>query len=112
MGARLVDTPSPGYYHIRLCRGGPWVPVRIWLEGGERDEAGELLSDEVFRAKIGDHEMTWDELVQRWPWLRKIKRSEYDYLMAAGRYAAAHEPDAPEANPRRAIDLTETKSLF
>jgi hypothetical protein len=43
----LIDEPAEGYFQIRLRKAGPWVPVRVWLEDGERDpETWELLSDQ------------------------------------------------------------------
>ena len=49
----LIDEPLPeGYYKIRARRAGPWIPIRIWLEDGERDpETWELLSDQYWRAE-------------------------------------------------------------
>lgn len=45
-----VDDLDPGYYKVRLYQKGPWVPVRVWLEG-ERDEAGDLVEDERLRCQ-------------------------------------------------------------
>lgn len=38
----------PGLYRARLVRGGPFVPVRCWIEAGDRDpDTDELLSDDL-----------------------------------------------------------------
>jgi hypothetical protein len=38
----------PGLYKARLERGGRYVPVRCWIEAGDRDpDTGELVSDEI-----------------------------------------------------------------
>ena len=37
-GAVHENDPQCGYYRMRKGRGGPWVPVAIWLEG--QDDAG------------------------------------------------------------------------
>ena len=93
--------PEPGFYRMRLVKDGPWVPARIWIEDGERDpETGELMSDEILRAKTGDQEADIDDI---WGRLQVIPEAEYDYLLARGRWAAKHEPQSPEANPRRPI---------
>lgn len=43
---------EPGFYKIRLHGGGPWVPVEVTLEDGERDpETWELLSDQWLSAE-------------------------------------------------------------
>jgi hypothetical protein len=39
---------NPGLYRAQLERGGRFVPVRCWIEAGDRDpDTGELLSDEL-----------------------------------------------------------------
>jgi hypothetical protein len=48
----LLDEPAEGFYQLRLRKKGPWVPVHVWLEDGERDpETWELLSDQVWKAE-------------------------------------------------------------
>jgi hypothetical protein len=47
-----IDWLDPGFYKIRLRGGGPWVPIEITLEDGERDpETWELLSDQWLSAR-------------------------------------------------------------
>lgn len=47
-----IDWLDDGYYAVRLRAKGPWVPVRVILEDGERDpETWELLSDQWLRAE-------------------------------------------------------------
>lgn len=47
-----MDWLEPGYYKMRLRSRGPWVPIEIWLEDGDRDpETWELLSDQKLRAQ-------------------------------------------------------------
>lgn len=48
----LIDEPVEGYFRIRLRAKGPWVPVRVWLEDGDRDpETWELLSDQRWKGE-------------------------------------------------------------
>lgn len=50
--ARVIDEPREGLFKIRLKKAGPWIPVRVWLEDGERDpETWELLSDQIYKAE-------------------------------------------------------------
>lgn len=43
---------DPGCYKVRLHSGGPWVPLEITLEDGERDpDTWELLSDQWLSAE-------------------------------------------------------------
>lgn len=48
----LIDEPAEGYFKLRLRKAGPWVPVHVWLEDGERDpETWELLSDQRWKGE-------------------------------------------------------------
>jgi hypothetical protein len=47
-----IDEISEGYYKVRQRAKGPWVPVHVWLEDGERDpDTWELQSDQRWRAE-------------------------------------------------------------
>ena len=47
-----TDWLDDGFYRIRLRAKGPWVPIRVILEDGERDpDTWELLSDQWLRAE-------------------------------------------------------------
>lgn len=46
------DWLEPGYYKVRLRGAGPWVPVAVTIEDGERDpDTWELLSDQWLSAE-------------------------------------------------------------
>ena len=97
--------PEPGFYRLRMVKAGPWVPVRIWLEDGDRDpETDELMSDQVLRAKVGDQERDPSKI---WTFLWDITEEEYYFLLSRARWATAHNPTAPEANPKRPIRQTD-----
>lgn len=40
-----------GYYRTRAYKNGPWVPIRVWLQDGERDVQGNLISDQRWMAE-------------------------------------------------------------
>lgn len=47
-----TDWLDDGFYKVRLRKAGPWVPIRVFLEDGERDpDTWELLSDQWLRAE-------------------------------------------------------------
>lgn len=47
-----TDWLEPGYYKVRAYSGGPWVPIEVTLQDGERDpDTWELLSDQTLRAE-------------------------------------------------------------
>jgi hypothetical protein len=100
-----LGPPEPGFYRMRLVKAGPWVPVKIWLEDGDRDpETNELMSDQVLRAKVGDKER---DPLKIWTSLWDITEEEYYFLLSRAQWAVAHDPTAPEANPKRPIRQTD-----
>lgn len=112
-----ADFP-PGHYRIKLGRGAPWSPVRV--------DYGPPVVDGV----VQDRSSMWSVWINGklaydpspdplkagcervFPHARPIKKAEYDYLIAVGRYARAHEPDSPAANPTEAIDVNKSKPIF
>ena len=58
-----IPTPVVGMWRIRIVRGGPWVPVKIWDEA-ETDEAGDLLEDEKLMCHVnGTKRNPWNGLM-------------------------------------------------
>ncbi len=110
-GAVNIADPIEGSYRRRMVRGGVWVPVRIWIEDGDRDDAGYLMSDQIIRCTLAGEAA--DPFAE---WLhccdQPISKAEHDYLLAVLRHAAEHAPHMPEAQPRRPIDLNSMAPLF
>lgn len=77
---RIEDEPQPGFYKRRMVRGGPFVPVEIWLEQEIDPETGELVADERLRA-ICNGELR--DPVSLWTFCRAISLAEYDALTGA-----------------------------
>lgn len=98
----ITEDPEEGFYKRRLVKGGPWVPVQIWIEA-ERDEAGDLMSDEVVRCtvdgRLADVESHWTYCAGS-----PISEAEFDYLSRTSQYAKAHDSREPLSNPRKRID--------
>lgn len=62
-----VDRPAPGYFRMRLGRGGPWVPVLVYLSpardpvtGQSMDRAPALLA--VADGQEADPYSIWNRL--------------------------------------------------
>lgn len=77
---RVEDEPQCGYYKRRMVRGGPFVPVEIWMEQDIDPETGELTAPERLRA-ICNAQLCRPESV--WTYCRPISASEYDGLTGA-----------------------------
>lgn len=49
---QVDDVLPEGYYKVRKRAKGPWIPIHIWLEDGDRDpETWELESDQRWKAE-------------------------------------------------------------
>lgn len=77
---RFEDEPQPGFYKRRMVRGGPFIPVEIWLEQEIDPETGELTAPEVMRA-ICNGEIR--DPLSLWTYCRAISAEEYDALTGA-----------------------------
>lgn len=86
-GGIPLDWLDPGYYKVRSYARGPWIPIQIWMEDGERDpETWELLSDQKLRARWWPrtNNQQFYEVAPRYFFnrARPIDRSEFKWLLA------------------------------
>ena len=75
-----ADEPVTGFYRVTVrVEGCGWVsvPARLWLISGIRDEANDLLEDEVFGAHVAGKPMDVDEF---WPAKAKHRITEDEYV--------------------------------
>ena len=76
---RHDGVPECGFFKKKLVRGGPWVPVRIFVERDIDPETGELTSDERFVWEMeGIRQDTHPGAEMSW--LTPISKEEYDRL--------------------------------
>lgn len=75
--ARIEDEPMPGYFKRRMVRGGPFVPVAIWLEQEIDPDTGELTAPEELRAIVNGQPI---DPVRAWFYARPISLAEYDAM--------------------------------
>lgn len=110
LGVWLEREPAPGYYKARLKERGPFFPVLVFWEYGDRDEGtGELMSDDLLRAVAGENIEI--DPYDKGPWLKPISGAEYRAMMNAGREAQNYDaPAAASQNPK--IDLTKIDPIF
>lgn len=112
MNALHVDTPTAGFYAMRLVRNGPLVPVRIWYGPPHDPVTGEELDrSHRYQAELGGKPTDVDRV---WPWCAKhpIDEAEYRYMLGVSQWAAEHAPKEPEAQPRQPVDLGTMKPIF
>jgi hypothetical protein len=101
----FVDQPQPGCFLVRLVKGGPRVPARIFVGPPlDPETLEEMDRPPVLRATVAGERSHDPYLV--WTWKREpIDESEYRWRLATLEWAMQHAPDSPEANPRRPIRL-------
>lgn len=107
-------TPISGTYKMKLVKGGPWVPVRVWYGPSHDPLTGELMDRSYhWQAQIdgGEHE---DALRRAWPYCagNAISEAEYSYMRDVGLWAKDYAPEQPEASPRKKINLNSLPTLF
>ena len=96
--SRVVDQPEPGFFLIRLCKGGPKIPARITHDFG-------LWSASIMGAPCGaSHEdpLKADGISRIWSYGEMIDHAEYQ-----GRLARP-----PQVDPTKAVDLASLSPLF
>ncbi|MCA3246074.1 MAG: hypothetical protein ING19_21140 [Azospirillum sp.] len=103
---RRIDAPQPGFWMIRLVKGGPEVPARIYrhtttCEPGDPANAMERPSFLV--AEIAGETVELDAV-----WLRSgraVDEAEYRFQIADHAHAREWRPRDAKADPHRRIDL-------
>lgn len=93
---RIEDVPECGWYKRRYVKGGPFVPVLIYLEQEVDPETGELVDDETFRANCNGEAV---DPAKVWNYCKPISEEEYEALVAL------HERDAMMAATHAPVDL-------
>ena len=69
--------PNMGWFKVRLVRGGPFVPAKIWIDRDLCPSTGELTAPEEFTCDVnGQCRDPYDQ----WVWLAKNPISKAAYL--------------------------------
>ena len=97
---RRTDRPQPGFYTLRLVRGGPPVGAEII-----HDENGQWWCsvDDVLYGPAADP-FQIDALCQVHAYGQDASEAEVRYRVNLKRWAVAYSPSHPSANPRRPIN--------
>ncbi len=110
----IVDQPEVGFYKTRLVKGGPWVPVRIFMGVTPDPDFPENSMDRpaIIQATIGGEPHS--DPIQLWIWCAgdPIDEAEYKWRMADKAWCVQFANQEPAANPRRPIVVRDTKPVF
>lgn len=110
---RIINRPQPGFYRLRLCRGGAWSYCRIAYGPATDPETGAPLDRpwlwEVWQGGLAIGRASPDPVaagvMQIWIGGRPITEAEYRAGCARAIWAREHRPDLPEARPERRADV-------
>lgn len=70
----------PGLYRLH-APDGRWLAVDVWYDDGERDEEGNLISDEVLIAAIWQNgTFSFEDPYKIFHWLKPITEEEFEEL--------------------------------
>jgi len=109
--------PKPGFYKLKLVRGGVYVPVRIWhgppvVDGEPQDRSPRWCV--AIDGRTTDDKGELFDIERAWPFCAKepIDGITYHYMVAYAQWARAHNIAHPKAQPRRAVDFNTLKVRF
>ncbi|MGL1921954.1 MAG: hypothetical protein OCD03_13100 [Hyphomicrobiales bacterium] len=97
-----LDEPKCGFYRSRKVKGGPWLPIAIWMQQ-EVDEEGNPIDDEYLVATFAGEQTNPDEI---WQWCRPISEAAFNSL------SNPDQETTVETQIQAGADLTEAKSIF
>lgn len=113
---RLTAHPAPGFFQIRLVKGGPFVPARIYrpcactINGpAEHDWQDTCDRYSPLAAEIdGKPGGLW----RLWTYGKIISRNDYQYMTDLREWSLTCDPLSPQANPGQPIDLGQMDPVF
>lgn len=107
---RRIDQPRPGAWLVRLVRGGPLVPARIFWCDHEPGEPDNKLDQPFLDAEINGKRV---DPLKLWEMRgRAVPLNEIAYRDALRKWAQENAPDDPAANPDQPIDHLTVKPPF
>ena len=99
---RFDGLPEVGWFKMQRVKGGPFVPVRIFIESQIDPDTGELTAPERYVAEV---EGIRADPVPIWTYLTPISRADFDALVER------HRSDDVMAATMVALDLSKTPTL-
>lgn len=102
---RPVDVPVPGFFRVRMAKGGPWVPARIMHEDG-------LWLVLIDGEQTSAAAMAEPWKVPRMEWVafsNRIDEAQYRTLLTARQALPA---DHPLKDATRPVDMRAAGSVY
>lgn len=109
---RQINRPEPGFFKLKLVRGGPWVPAIIWRACPIEFEPETFQAvDRCYhlQAEINGKQA---DVMRVWTARERITMAEYLYLTDDRAWVTQYAPHLPEANPLVPIDFNTLSPPF
>lgn len=105
---RAINQPEPGYFLMRLIKGGPHVPAQIC-----RNDSGVWWAVVNGQGHAAHTDPALAPLVFTiWHSGQEIDRATYEHRLKLKEWAEKHHPDHPAAKPREKIDRLKTPIIL
>lgn len=120
MSEKVTDDPwidmevgEVRHFKTRLAKGGVYVPSTVFIRDGDRDELGELTSDQIYGAEVNGHTLTDHyEIMMVYPFFIQIEKKEHSYLSDLIVWAEDNEETSPFADATKKVNFNEMKLPF
>jgi hypothetical protein len=112
---RRIDRPEPGFFRLRLVKGGPFVPARLWIGPPLDPETREPLDRsprpmvQIAHFPATDRP---DRVDRVWLYGERISVEAFEAMRLRAAWARLHQPDAPIANPLSPVDVSTMRPPF
>lgn len=104
---RAVDVVEPGYFRMRLVRGGWQVPCKI-----ERGAAGWQATIDGFTHPPDPDPWRAEGVSGIHAYGERIDRQTYSWLLRVKAWAVENHPDHPALEPRRRMEPSRLRPLY
>lgn len=104
---RQIDDPQPGFFRMRLVKGGPYVPAAIKKDG-------DMFYAEIDGQAFSAHHdpLKAHKVMDIWFSGREITKHEYEFMLAKSSFYKATDHKHPVSNPEKKINLEEFDWIF
>ena len=109
---REIANPEPGFFRIKLTKGGPWVPAIIYRPCPIEFEPQTFQPVDRHYRLVAEVDGKLVDMSRVWTSGERITMAEYLFLTADHAWARLYRPDLPEANPERPIDFNTLSPPF
>lgn len=116
---RVNEHYQPGYFLCRAVKSGPLMPARIWRPccctvggGADNDEHAWTPECDRYPPLVAEIAGEPADIYRVWMSRTEITEAEYRLKLDQAIWDQHNDPDAPFANPTRAVNLRDLPPVF